>query len=92
MPGGGGVHGRKLHLISRNDGYDPDRSVVRTTKLEEDSIFALIGAVGTPTAIATVPISSEKRAARTDPSRPSSGYDGETGAGTRRVRLLGSVE
>ena len=29
---------------------------------------------------------------RTDPSRPSTGRDGETGAGTRRVRLLGSVE
>ena len=57
----GGVHGRKLHLVSRDDGYDPDRSVVQTTKLiEEDSIFALIGAVGTPTAIATVPISSAR--------------------------------
>src|SRR5450631_2687885 len=44
----GGVHGRKLALISRNDGYDPDRSVVQTTKLiEEDKVFALIGAVGT---------------------------------------------
>ena len=57
----GGVHGRKLHLVSRDDGYDPDRSVVQTTKLiEEDNIFALIGAVGTPTAIATVPISSAR--------------------------------
>lgn len=57
----GGVYGRKLHLVSRDDGYDPDRSVVQTTKLiEEDNIFALIGAVGTPTAIATVPISSAR--------------------------------
>src|SRR6185312_8043533 len=57
----GGVHGRKLNLISRDDGYDPDRSVAQTTKLiEEDNIFALIGAVGTPTAIATVPISSAR--------------------------------
>jgi len=57
----GGVHRRKLHLVSRNDGYDPDRSVVQTTKLiEEDNVFALIGAVGTPTAIATVPISSAR--------------------------------
>lgn len=23
----GGIHGRKLQLISRDDGYDPDRSV-----------------------------------------------------------------
>ena len=26
----GGVHGRKLKLISRDDGYDPDRSVAQT--------------------------------------------------------------
>src|ERR1035438_10916944 len=46
----GGVHGRSLRLISRDDGYDPDRSVAQTIKLiEEDRVFALIGAVGTPT-------------------------------------------
>ncbi len=55
----GGVHGRKLKLISRNDGYDPDRSVVETVKLiYEDKVFALIGAVGTPTVMATVPIAT----------------------------------
>ena len=26
----GGVHGRRLQLISRDDGYDPDRSVAQT--------------------------------------------------------------
>jgi len=53
----GGVHGRKLDLISRDDGYDPDRSVDQTTRLiEQDKVFALIGAVGTPTTAATVPI------------------------------------
>src|SRR5664280_1134254 len=57
----GGVHGRKLELISRDDGYDPDRSVVQTTKLiEEDKVFALIGAVGTPTTTATVPIAQAR--------------------------------
>ena len=55
----GGVHGRKLQLISRDDGYDPDRSAAQTLRLiEEDKVFALIGAVGTPTAIATIPITS----------------------------------
>lgn len=53
----GGVHGRKLELISRDDGYDPDRSVLQTSKLiDEDKVFALIGAVGTPTSLVTVPI------------------------------------
>src|SRR3954471_4117592 len=57
----GGVHGRKLRLVSRDDGYDPDRSVVQTRRLiEEDNVFALIGAVGTPTAVATVPISNAR--------------------------------
>jgi branched-chain amino acid transport system substrate-binding protein len=55
----GGVHGRKLRLVSRNDGYDPDRSVVETVKLIfEDKVFGLIGAVGTPTSMATVPIAA----------------------------------
>jgi branched-chain amino acid transport system substrate-binding protein len=57
----GGVHGRKLLLISRDDGYDPDRSVVQTTKLiDDDKVFALIGAVGTPTTTATVPIAKAR--------------------------------
>lgn len=57
----GGVHGRKLQLISRDDGYDPDRSVAETLRLiEGDNVFALIGAVGTPTAMATIPITSAR--------------------------------
>jgi ABC-type branched-subunit amino acid transport system substrate-binding protein len=57
----GGVHGRKLQLISRDDGYDPDRSVAQTLRLiDDDKVFALIGAVGTPTALATIPITSAK--------------------------------
>ncbi|WP_439401254.1 ABC transporter substrate-binding protein [Bradyrhizobium sp. DASA03068] len=57
----GGVHGRKLQLISRDDGYDPDRSVAQTLHLiDDDKVFALIGAVGTPTAMATIPITSAR--------------------------------
>lgn len=55
----GGVLGRRLQLISRDDGYDPDRSVAQTLRLiDDDKVFALIGAVGTPTAMATIPITS----------------------------------
>ena len=55
----GGVHGRKLKLISTNDGYEPDRSIAATKKLiEEDKVFALIGPVGTPTAAAAQPIAT----------------------------------
>jgi branched-chain amino acid transport system substrate-binding protein len=55
----GGVHGRKLKLTSRDDGYEPDRAIVETKKLiEEDKVFALIGAVGTPTSAAAQPIAT----------------------------------
>jgi branched-chain amino acid transport system substrate-binding protein len=55
----GGVHGRKLKLISVNDGYEPDRAIAATKKLiEEDKVFALIGAVGTPTSAAAQPIAT----------------------------------
>src|ERR1700694_5682859 len=47
----GGVHGRQLKLVSRDDGYDPDRSVAETkTLIEKDKVFALSGDVGTPPA------------------------------------------
>ena len=59
--GKGGVHGRRLELISRDDGYDPDLSIVQTVKLiDEDRVFALIGAVGTPTSTVTVPIAKAR--------------------------------
>jgi ABC-type branched-subunit amino acid transport system substrate-binding protein len=54
---GGGVHGRKLKLVSVDDGYEPSKSIAATRKLiEEDRVFALIGPVGTPTAVAAQPI------------------------------------
>jgi ABC-type branched-subunit amino acid transport system substrate-binding protein len=58
----GGVHGRRLELLSRDDGYDPDRSAAQTLRLiEDDRVFALIGAVGTPTAMATISITNPRR-------------------------------
>lgn len=55
----GGVHGRKLELLSVDDGYEPDKSIAATKKLiEQDKVFALIGAVGTPTAAAAQPIAT----------------------------------
>src|SRR4051812_19004497 len=55
----GGVHGRKLKLNSVNDGYEPDRAIAATKKLiEEDKVFALVGAVGTPTSAAAQPIAT----------------------------------
>ena len=56
----GGVNGRKLELISKDDGYEPNKSIEVTKKLlEEDKVFGLIGPVGTPTSAATQPITAE---------------------------------
>src|SRR5262249_33066282 len=57
--GRGGVHGRKLNLVSPDDGYEPARAIAGTKKLiEEDKVFALIGPVGTPTSAAAQPIAT----------------------------------
>lgn len=53
----GGVHGRTIELISRDDGYEPDKSIEQVRHLiETDRVFALIGPVGTPTSSATLPL------------------------------------
>lgn len=55
----GGVKGRRLELKSVDDGYEPSKSIEVVKKLlEEDKVFALAGAVGTPTAAATQPIAT----------------------------------
>lgn len=58
----GGVNGRKLDLVSYNDGYEPNKAIENTKKLlNEDNVFALIGGVGTPTSKATQPIASDAK-------------------------------
>ena len=52
----GGVNGRRLELHSLDDAYEPEAAVVNTQQLIEEGIFALIGAVGTPTSQSAVPV------------------------------------
>ncbi|MBI4805970.1 MAG: ABC transporter substrate-binding protein [Desulfovibrio sp.] len=53
----GGVHGRKIRLITRDDGYDPPRCVANTQQLVvEDQVFALSCYVGTPTTTKILPM------------------------------------
>ena len=55
----GGVAGRRLELESLDDGYEPEKTIAATKKLvDESDIFALIGAVGTPTSQAGQPIAT----------------------------------
>jgi len=56
----GGVNGRKIKLISYDDGYEPEECIVNTRKLiDEDKAFILFGYVGTPTTKAIIPIVDE---------------------------------
>lgn len=58
----GGVQGRMLEVVAHDDGYEPERAIENTkTLINTDKVFALIGGVGTPTANAIEPITSEAR-------------------------------
>ena len=56
----GGVHGRVLELQSLDDAYEPEDAIVMTRHLiEQERVFALIGAVGTPTSRSATPIARD---------------------------------
>ena len=53
----GGIHGRKLRLISEDDGYVPSRTVQGVRKLiNSDKVFALTSVSGTAQAQAAMPL------------------------------------
>jgi ABC-type branched-subunit amino acid transport system substrate-binding protein len=46
----GGINGRKVDLVSLDDGYSPPKTVEQTRRLvEEDGVLAMFGSLGTPT-------------------------------------------
>ena len=56
----GGVNGRKIELVVKDDGYEPARTASATEALiGTDKVYALFGYVGTPTSSAAVPIASK---------------------------------
>ena len=58
----GGVNGRKIKLISLDDGYQPPRTVEQTRKLVEyDQVVAIVGSMGTPTNTAIVKYMNAKK-------------------------------
>ena len=54
----GGVHGRRLELTSMDDAYEPEAAIANTQNLIGEGVFALIGAVGTPTSRSATPIAA----------------------------------
>ncbi len=57
----GGVHGRRLRLIVEDSGYDPKKGVLAARKLiGSDRVFALLGTLGTPVVLATMPLALDQ--------------------------------
>ena len=64
----GGVQGRKLRLVVEDHGYDPKKAVLAAQKLvQQDKIFAALGSIGTPTAMAAMPIYLDDKVAHLFP-------------------------
>ena len=58
----GGIHGKALRLIALDDGYEPSRTAPNMRNLiEKEKVLAIIGNVGTPTAIAAIPIANQQK-------------------------------
>lgn len=55
----GGVNGRRLELRSLDDTYEPEDAIANTAALiDSEEVFALIGAVGTPTSRSATPVAA----------------------------------
>lgn len=53
----GGVHGRKISIILKDDKYEPDPAVQNTNELiDKDDVFFLFDYVGTPTLTRVLPL------------------------------------
>jgi ABC-type branched-subunit amino acid transport system substrate-binding protein len=53
----GGIHGRSLAILLRDDHYEPDPAVQNTNEfIERDHVFFLFDYVGTPTMTRTLPL------------------------------------
>lgn len=50
----GGINGRKINLLSLDDGYSPPKTIEQTRKMiEQDEVLAIMNPLGTPTNSAT---------------------------------------
>ena len=79
----GGVHGRMLELVTRDDRYEPGFAYANTRDLiTQEKVFGLIGAVGTPTSRSAAPLVDSAAVPFLAPF---------TGAGFLRSPELGSV-
>lgn len=67
----GGVHGRKIKLIIEDNGYDPKKGVLAAQKLvQRDKVFAIVGPLGTPVVLASMPLVLESGTPHLFPGSP----------------------
>ena len=57
----GGVNGRKLHLVSHDDGYDAEKAAPCFNQLRKDDVFTAAFFVGTPTAAKYLPLAESEK-------------------------------
>lgn len=57
----GGIGGRELSLLALDDGYEPARTGPNMRELVTADVLSIVGNVGTPTAIVSVPIANESK-------------------------------
>lgn len=58
----GGINGRKIRLLSLDDGYNPTKSIEQTRQLvERDEVFLIFAPIGTPTNVAIQPYLNSKK-------------------------------
>ena len=58
----GGVNGRKLRLIALDDEYEPARTALNVRQLiEKEHVLAIIGDVGTSTAMVALPLTNDQK-------------------------------
>ena len=58
----GGVHGRKITIVARDDSYDPPQCLANTQKfIVDNDVLALFCYVGTPTTVKVLPLVEEAR-------------------------------
>ncbi len=58
----GGLDGRRIELVARDDGNDPERAVTNVERLLDDrEVFALLGSVGHESVSTTVPVTTRRQ-------------------------------
>ena len=89
----GGVHGRRLELATLDDAYEPEAAIANTRSLiHDEGVFALIGAVGTPTSVAAVPVATEVGVPYVAPFTGAAFLREAGGRGTHVINLRASYD